>query len=189
MKRTLFIVLAVVGFATAASAATLSVVSDKTTYLTGETITLTTTGDDQGATAYTAFGVLNYDGGLVDNGTRTQVQLVGSTKWSLNPLAQADDGAGGSQDYSYAFAQLAGTYSQTATNLPAVNPFSTVTLIAKVAGVVNVTWDDSGGPNQFAFFGLTTAPGTTFTIIPEPTTAVLFGLGLIGLVLGGRRRS
>ena len=46
MKRTLFIVAALVGvgFATAASAATLSVVSDKASYNIGETITLTVTG-------------------------------------------------------------------------------------------------------------------------------------------------
>jgi opacity protein-like surface antigen len=59
MKRTLFVVVALVAFATAASAASLSVVSDKTTYNVGETITLTVTGDDTGgSTSYGIFGRL-----------------------------------------------------------------------------------------------------------------------------------
>ena len=75
MKRTLFIVAVLVAFATAASGATLSVVSDKSTYNVGETITLTVSGDDQGATTYGIFGSLQYDGALVDNGTRAQAVL------------------------------------------------------------------------------------------------------------------
>ena len=46
MKRTLFIVAVLIAFATGASAASLTVVSDKATYNVGETITLTVTGDD-----------------------------------------------------------------------------------------------------------------------------------------------
>ena len=48
MKRTLFVMAVVLGFATAASAATLTVTSDKATYTVGETITLTVIGDGRG---------------------------------------------------------------------------------------------------------------------------------------------
>jgi hypothetical protein len=191
MKRTLFIVAALVGFAAAASAApSLVVTANATTYTVGATITLTVTGDDDGVTDNGIFGKLDYDGSKVDNGTRAQTQLGGSSgKWTTGGLNASDSNAvGPNTASSYAFSQISLSYN-TATNLPGT--LSTVTLIAKAVGTVNVQWD-STNPNPslvLDFFGLTNAPGTTFTIIPEPTTVALLGLGLMGLVLGGRRRS
>lgn len=188
MKRTMFIIaVVVVGFATASAAATLSVVSNKLTYNVGETITLTVTGDDAGSTAYGIFGKLNYSGALVDNGTRTQTLLVGPYgKWTAGPLAQTDNGVAAD---SYAFSQIS-LYSQGATNI-GPSTLSTVTLIAKALGIVSVDWDTTNANTalRLDFFGLTTASGTSFEIVPEPTTAALISLGLLGLAVVGRRRS
>ena len=185
MKRTLFVVVALVAFAAASNASSLSVVSNKTTYSPGETITLNVSGDSAGASsAYGIFGRLAYTGsGTVVGNTQTQ-KAVG-TAWTTGGLT---NGVGFSDSFNQ-IAPLNGIGGSTATSLPTKNPFSTITLIAGSVGTVNVAWNVATGSGfELNFFGLTNAPGTTFTIVPEPTTAALLGLGLLGLTLGGRRR-
>jgi len=185
MKRTLFVVVALVAFATASNASSLSVVSNKTTYAPGEAITLSVSGDSVGAaSSYAIFGRLQYTGGgSVISNTQTQ-KGVGSA-WTTGGLT---NGVGFSDSFNQ-IAPLNGVGGSTATSLPAKNPFSTITLIAGLTGTVNVAWNVvTGSGFELNFFGLTNAPGTSFTIIPEPTTAALLGLGLVGLTLGGRRR-
>jgi len=180
ITRLLVVVSAVLGFAAAASAATLSVLANKTTYSVGETITLSVSGDAQGATAYGVFGRLLYTGtGSVTPQTGTQKKI--------NPavaLGVLTHGAG----FSDSFNQIAGLIGATATNLPADNPFSTITLIATGLGVVDANWEvpyPTDG-NGLYFFGLQSAPGTSFTIVPESSTGLLVFVGLLGLA-GWRR--
>jgi hypothetical protein len=117
---------------------------------------------------------------------RERRALNGGTTWTKGVLNALDTGGPGS--FSYAFNQIPGLTAQSATNLPGT--FATVTLIAKANGLVNVMWDTAGGATSLDFFGLTTAPGTSFTIldwpsgsVPEPATAALLSLGLLARAL------
>jgi len=185
MKRTLIVVAVMVAFAASASAASLSIVSNKTTYTVGETISLTVTGDDAGATTYGIQGRVNFDGGLVNLGTVTQTAASGPFgKFTVGTTPSLDNGGAGS--FQFMFNQTSGA-PQDATNFPGTVAIGT--LIAQAVGIVNLSWETTLASDALDFFGLTNAPGTSFTIVvPEPTTAGLLGLGLIGLVLGGRRR-
>jgi hypothetical protein len=189
MLRSICLLVATLVWTTTANAASLAVSPDKLTYNVGETITLTVTGDDEGASAYAIFGRLDYSGSLVDNGTRSQIALHAAGapfNWNRFTLNAGDDGINA---FSDAFNQLCECFdAQSPENLPAA--FATVTLIATAVGIVDVDWHTVNDGFQLTFFGLTDAPGTSFTIVPEPATAALFALGLLGLAAtrrtGGR---
>jgi len=181
MKRTLVVVAAVVGFAAAASASTLSVFTTnalnvaQTSFLPGDTILLKVTGDSAGGAESGAI-----QGQLFWNGAVTNSVSVAQGNWYgtlLNPALNDNSG--------YAFNQ------SDPRNAGVSIATSVITLVADAVGVSNVTW----GGSYLIFFDIYSATpgsvptGASFSVIPEPATAGLIGLGLLGLVLGGRRRA
>jgi len=192
MKRTLIAVAALVGLASAANAATLSI-SGGGTYTVGDTITLTITGDSAGASALNATGILNFSNPSIGNlgaavGTQNTLLAFGSIPWTVGAFFCGLAGPGGIERCK-PFDQLSafGLSPAPASNLLV----ATVQFVATTPGISSVVWEtDSNTGFQLQFFGLSNAPGTSITVvpIPEPTTAALLGLGLFGLALAGRRR-
>lgn len=179
MKRigfaTVVAFVAVVGLEGAARAATLGITTDQPTYLVGETITVTVSGDSQGGSDNIIFGQLLYSGALTDTVGANQTALIsGGLPWTALPLAT---GEGASEVFDQTRLLGAATVS---------NPLSaTLTLTAVGLGTVNLDWNTA----TLDFFGLTSASGTSFTITPEPGTALLVVLGLAGIAFVGRRRA
>lgn len=183
MKRTLIAVAALVGLASAANAASVSVTSDQAVYTSGDTITLTVTATaNAGEVSTQVFGDLLVSGtGSVLGGVSTQAGLVsfgGAIPWALGVTPC-------SPVVCTAFNQIGGLSPLPVSNTPIA--IAIITYTAGAAGSVDLTWDQT----TFDFFLAPSGPGTSFTIvpIPEPTTAALLGLGLLGLAVTGRRRS
>jgi hypothetical protein len=179
----------VLGMALGAQAATLTMSTDKATYLPGETITMTILGDSEGAEALGAYGSVVYDTAFVSSNagsqTQTALKTAAGVKWIRGALA-TDGVYFGTQD---AFSQINGTTvaAGTTKKLTAVMTFT-----ADSAGTASFSWLEEAGGLNLNFFGLSSNALVnqpfSVDIIPEPSTAGLMGLGLIGLVLAGRRR-
>jgi len=62
-----------------------------------------------------------------------------------------------------------------------------------VGTVLTWRWQTTPSTQQVDFFNFNNAvapvPALSITVIPEPTTAALLGLGLLGLAVAGRRRA
>jgi len=191
MKRIFLLTLAtaVAGFATVANAATLTVTADAATYTTTDTITLTVTGsiDPNSEAAFNLFVTLGVPGNATfDSASAEQAftpGMFGNTNWSVG-AGESNVNAG---VYS-AFDQIFGTGAAPFGNN--YNGVDTATITATAlftAGAPGAAAFDFGSDTNF--FGISGASsGVTVTIVPEPTTAALMGLGLFGLAMAGRRR-
>jgi hypothetical protein len=173
--------LAILALATSAHAATLTITPDKSTYQVGETITLSVFGDSEGGVDILVYGRLLFNSGLT--------AYLGSSQQGLTTFNGFFTWVNGSLTGSPGFAD-AFNQSCCQSSAPVDGPlFAEVSLRATAPGTLTYAWDLVSVENGLHFFGLTNAPGGSVTIVPEPATALLLGLGLLGIALGARRRS
>jgi hypothetical protein len=197
MKRFLIAVLgAAVAFATVANAATLVATAPNAASGGTVTITLVGTTDPESETAQ-SIDVRIVGAGFtsVSAETATGGVCVGGS----GCIPGAAYSVGGTQGTTVggnfvALSQIGGLAAVPLTNnMTAGVPFNTggssltavFTTIAGAPGTYPITLSSIGA----GFFGVT---GTTqigsYTVVPEPTTAALMGLGMLGLAMAGRRR-
>ena len=188
MNRVWMLTAALFGISSAANAATLAIDPGGVggVYNVGELITITVTGDSQGASDVFIYGRISFSNPAVaapniDPASSVQNPLVtpGAVDWSL----------GGTICTSNAcdmFSQVSPSYpaASFAGNLLTAS----VSFVATTPGSTNLSWITTGG-SALDFFGLTSAPGSSLTVVPEPSTAGLLGLGLLALALRSRRQS
>jgi P pilus assembly chaperone PapD len=178
--------LVLLGMSAAAQAAvTLTMSATPSTTAASGSITITVVGDSDTEKSFGVFGTIVYDPLLVSpDGGQSQSPMVygGGNQFTWGQgVFQVNNPNPNTQD---SFTAIPGTKSKKMNNkLTAVMTFSTT----GVGGTAVFSWLTT--TNEYlTFFGLTNAGGASTTIVPEPSTAGLMALGLIGLVIAGRRR-
>lgn len=169
--------------ASPAGAVSLSMATDQSVYSLGETITVTLTGDTtDGPEALFVLVDVGYDDpslvdGLAASATQSEsiTSLDGQLTWAItNPACQVNT--------CPVFDQV-GFLSPFAPD-PAII-IGTLTIPTLAAGVLTLS---TGVNNPVEWFGAAAPAPVTVTIVPEPTTASLVGLGLLGLGAWRRQR-
>ena len=202
MKRFLIAVLGTaVMFATAANAATLVATASPDPVAQGGTVQITLVGTTDPLTE-TAQSV---DVRIVGAGTHISVDtaLTGTCTPGFGCLQGAGWTQGGTQSTTtgagdfQAFSQIGGTSAVPNTNGMGAGPTppfltgnSTMTAVFTMTapstpGVVQIMLSSVG----VGFFGISGSQSLgSYTVVPDPTTAALMGLGLLALAASGRKR-
>lgn len=179
MRRVPLWVAAFLLAAATSQAATLTITPDQDVYQVGDLITLNILGDAEGAADISVSGFILFEPDLADFVSSSQTPLESSGGlWDDTVL-------GGGEGFARAFSQLTVPFG---TPLVPENLLeATVVLQATGVGVLEVDWSTEQSRNLI-FFGLTDAPGVAVTIVPEPSTCTLLGLGLTWTAIGRRAR-
>jgi hypothetical protein len=193
MKRTLktlMVLAAFAGFASAANAASVVMTADSNTVFQGGTITLHGVVTSSAIeTDNTVFGAITYSDALLDS------NVVGNSQVGLPGWATSLGVLSCNTTRCISFSQINASGILPVPGGASSFQISTTTFIVPmstpIGTVLTFNWQSTPSTQRLDYFGVTSAPGTTVTVvpIPEPTTAAMLGLGLFGLALAGRRRS
>src|SRR5215470_6897147 len=191
MKRTLTSLVAVAfvtALAISASASTSVnlVVAGPTSVAAGSVITLTavvTSGG--GETDKSVLGIVQAPGAAnatLAAGSQVNLSTVGvaAPGWSSGALTCTTA-------FCTAFSQINPNGPQAAgvTGLVIGTMSATINGALAPGSVVTFNWRSTPTTQRVDWYGLTSGVGTSVTIIPEPTTAAMIGLGLFGLAFAG----
>lgn len=201
MKRTLtMMAAAAVGvFAVSANALTSLTLVPSGTFMPGSLLTLTTIATSNGGeTATGVIGNINYSNAALNAVGQPGGPAGPNTQVSLGTIGDALPGwsNGGlicTTAFCTAFNQTKALPAGTAgiTAVPIAATFFNIDPTTPAGTVLNFVWRTTPTTQGLSWFGLTNTAGVSVTVvpIPEPTTAALLGLGLVGLAVAGRRRA